>query len=247
MTVEELKETEEFKKYGYTIVKCPICGQPTLDMFWICDRCGWEFDGAVFPDQYSSANGCTVRDYTNKYRQKNNLPIIQYSDHTSKFGLDTGFTRGSEKIQPLISVQIKKVSETAFLPTKAHETDACFDIYADLNDKLSITILPNKSETIKTGFCTSIPKGYFAAVFARSGLACKRGVRLANSVGVIDSEYRGEWLVVLHNDSDENQSIHHGDRIAQFTLLPVLATELIEVSELDETERGTGGFGSSGN
>lgn len=247
MTVEELKKTDEFRKYGFTIVKCPVCGEPTLDRFWVCDNCGWEFDGAVFPDQYSSANGCTVEEYRNKYREKNNLPIISYvSSHDVKVGPDTGFVRGTEKITPLITLQIKRCSSSAVLPTKAHTTDACYDIYADLNDVSFVCIPPHKSSKIRTGFCTSIPTGYFAAVFARSGLGCK-GLRLANSVGIIDSDYRGEWLVVLRNDSDENQTVHHGDRIAQFTLLPVLSTELIEVDELDETERGTGGFGSSGN
>ena len=245
MTVEELKKTDEFRKYGFTIVKCPVCGEPTLDRFWVCDNCGWEFDGAMFPDQYSSANGCTVGDYTNRYRQEHNLPIILYEKTNPKFGLDTGFTRGSETIKPLISLQIKKCSDTAILPTKAHPTDACYDIYADLNDNSFSCVSPHTSVRIRTGFCTAIPKGYFAAVFARSGLGCK-GLRLANSVGIIDSDYRGEWLVVLRNDSDEFKTVHHGDRIAQFTLLPVLSTELIEVDELDETERGTGGFGSSG-
>lgn len=245
MTVEELKKTDEFRKYGSTIVKCPICGEPTLDRFWVCDNCGWEFDGAMFPDQYSSANGCTVGDYINKYRQKHNLPIILYEKTNPKFGLDTGFTRGSETIKPLISLQIKKCSDTAILPTKAHPTDACYDIYADLNDNSFSCVSPHTSVRIRTGFCTSIPKGYFAAVFARSGLGCK-GLRLANSVGIIDSDYRGEWLVVLRNDSDETKTVHHGDRIAQFTLLPVLSTELIEVDDLDETDRGSGGFGSSG-
>lgn len=247
MTVEELKKTEEFRKYGFTIVKCPICGQPTLDRFWVCDECGWEFDGAMFPEHYSSANGCTVGEYQNKYREKHNLPVIVYAKPEQiKEGSDTGFIRGTEKITPLVSVQIKRCSETAFLPSKAHSTDACFDIYADLGETSSVSIPPYCSASIRTGFCTSIPVGYFAPVFARSGLACKRGVRLANSVGVIDSDYRGEWLVVLYNDSDEIQTIHHGDRIAQFTLLPVITTELIEVKELDETERGSGGFGSSG-
>ena len=247
MTVKELKETEEFKKYGFTIVKCPICGEPTLDRFWVCDNCGWEFDGAIFPDQYSSANGCTVKDYIDKYREQHNLPVIHYNSYTPKFGLDTGFSRGTETIKPLVTLQIKRCSETSILPTKAHVTDACYDIYADLQDHSFITIPPHTSKSIRTGFCTSIPKGYFASVFARSGLGCKKGLRLANSVGIIDADYRGEWLVVLRNDSDEEQVVSHGDRIAQFALLPVITTELVEVSELDDTDRGSGGFGSSGN
>ena len=187
------------------------------------------------------------KDYINKYREQHNLPVIHYNNYTPKFGMDTGFSRGTEIIKPLLTLQIKRCSETSILPTKAHVTDACYDIYADLQDHSFITLLPHTSKSIRTGFCTSIPKGYFAAVFARSGLGCKKGLRLANSVGIIDADYRGEWLVVLRNDSDEEQVVSHGDRIAQFALLPVITTELVEVSELDDTDRGSGGFGSSGN
>ena len=77
MTVEELKKTEEFQNYGYTIVKCPICGEPTLDSFWICDNCNWEFDGAVLPEQYSSANHCTVAEYRKRYRANKNEGCAQ--------------------------------------------------------------------------------------------------------------------------------------------------------------------------
>ena len=247
MTIEELKKTEEFREYGFTIVSCPICGSPTLDRFWVCDECGWEFDGAILPDHYSSANHCTVQEYRNKYREEHNLPVIQFKSYKPEASLDTGFTRCSETITPLVSINIKRCSETAILPSKAHSTDACFDIYADLGDTSFVVIRPHSYCSIRTGFSTSIPRGYFAAVFARSGMGCKRGLRLANSVGVIDADYRGEWMVVLHNDRDEEQVVSHGDRIAQFTLLPVISTELIEVDNLDDTERGSGGFGSSGN
>lgn len=263
MTVEELKKTEEFQNYGYTIVKCPICGEPTLDSFWICDNCNWEFDGAVLPEQYSSANHCTVAEYRKKYRASKNEGAEQPAAEDPVKDLETGFisattylvedqntgfTYGSSNVFPLVSMQIKKCSNTATIPTKAHETDACFDIYADLGSSaaLSETVPPHGSFSFHTGFTTSIPKGYFAAVYARSGMGCKRGLRLANSTGIIDCDYRGEWMVVLRNDSDEPQVIHHGDRIAQFTILPCITTELIEVDNLDDTDRGAGGFGSSG-
>lgn len=162
-----------------------------------------------------------------------------------------------------MNVKIKRLTESATVPTKAHSTDACFDIYADCpNDKYEINkyvcgtfcietgdgiaVEPGKAVTIHTGFATDIPEGYFAAVFPRSGMGIKRHLRLSNSTGIIDSSYRGEWMVALHNDGEETQIIHHGDRIAQFTLLPVLDVRLDEVEELNETERGQGGFGSSG-
>lgn len=166
-----------------------------------------------------------------------------------------------------MNIKIRKISENAILPTKAHDTDACFDIYANISDaeicydceldessgvvdfiahKGSTKIVPGESVVISTGFCTEIPKGYFAAVFCRSGMGIKRHLRLSNSVGIIDSDYRGEWKVALHNDGTESQIIHHGDRIAQFTLLPVLDVNLEESDELNDTDRGDGGFGSSG-
>lgn len=162
-----------------------------------------------------------------------------------------------------MDIKIKRLTETAIVPTKAHSTDACFDIYADCpNHKYEVTkytygvaiteygegiaIEPGKAVTIHTGFSTDIPDGYFAAVFPRSGMGIKRHLRLSNSTGIIDSSYRGEWMVALYNDGEETQIIHHGDRIAQFTLLPVLDVKLDEVEELNETERGQGGFGSSG-
>ena len=247
MTVEELKRTDEFREYGYTIVTCPICGNPTLDMFWICDECGWEFDGAIVDDQYSSANKSTVRDYKIKYQGKKNLitSLNPSKQNNTKESLCAGFAEGMNSVSPLLSIRIKRCSDTAILPSKAHPTDACYDLYADLN-YLSIEIPPRSHVTINSGFCTEIPRGYFAAVFARSGLGCKHGIRLANSVGIIDADYRGEWRFILHNDRESPFIIHHGDRVAQFTILPVLTTELIEVPDLSETERGAGGFGSSG-
>ena len=141
-----------------------------------------------------------------------------------------------------MEVKIKRLTETAIIPTKAHSTDACFDLYAD--DEA--VIAPGKSATLHTGITTEIPNGFFAAVFPRSGMGIKRHLRLSNSTGIIDSDYRGEWVVSLHNDGNETQVINKGDRVAQFAILPVLDAKLIE-SELTETDRGTGGLGSTGN
>lgn len=149
----------------------------------------------------------------------------------------------------MLELKIKCLSKTATLPKKAHPTDACFDIYADAlsfrNDG-KITIGPHETVKIPTGFATNIPHGYWGAVFARSGLATKEGLRPANCVAVIDEPYTGQWLIPLHNDTDETKIIHHGDRIAQFTLLPYFDTIFTEVDELDSTERGDGGFGHTG-
>lgn len=149
----------------------------------------------------------------------------------------------------MLELKIKRLSETAILPAKAHSTDACFDIYADTLSFRSdgeIIIAPHETVKIPSGFATNIPHGFWCAVFARSGLATKQGLRPANCVAVIDEPYVGEWLIPLHNDTDEDKIVQHGDRIAQFTLLPYYETNLIEVDELNSTERGCNGFGSTG-
>lgn len=158
----------------------------------------------------------------------------------------------------MLELKIKRLSKTATIPTKAHPTDACFDLYADIGytttryvDGLrevpdSIIIRPHETVKVHTGIATNIPHGYWGAVFARSGLATKQGLRPAQGVPVIDEPYTGEWLIPLHNDTDEDKIVHHGDRIAQFMLLPWYETGITEVDELEATDRGSGGFGSSG-
>ena len=145
----------------------------------------------------------------------------------------------------MLELKFKRLTDTMTIPTKAHDTDACFDLYADIPET-AVAIEPHTTVKIPTGFATNIPHGYWAAVFARSGLATKQGLRPANCVGVIDEPYTGEWIVALHNDTDETKIVHHGDRIAQFTLLPWFETNLVEVDKLDKTDRAAGGFGSTG-
>lgn len=134
------------------------------------------------------------------------------------------------------------------MPTKAHDTDACFDLYAPTSENKGtfFWVPAHSSVMIDLGFATEIPDGYFAAVFARSGISSKKHLRPANCVGVIDSSYRGTWKIALQNDSDQDQMVSYGDRIAQFCILPVLQTKLYQVNELNGSERGEGGFGSSG-
>ena len=141
-------------------------------------------------------------------------------------------------------VQIKKLNEQAIVPTNGSEKAAGHDLYACLEDKVEIS----SGETVKigTGIAVAIPDGYFGAIFARSGLATKSGLRPANCVGVVDSDYRGEVIVALHNDSGATRTVSNGERIAQLVVTPYLFIDLYEVDELDETTRGTGGFGSTG-
>ena len=149
------------------------------------------------------------------------------------------------------TVQVAKVLDGAKIPTEGSDESAGYDLYAckESNDGSPViaSILPGCSAKIHTGISMSIPRGFFGAVYARSGLASKKGLRPANCVGVIDSDYRGEIMVVLYNDSDRTQIVAPGDRIAQIIISPyAVDTEMEEVDILDETERGEGGFGSTG-
>ena len=143
-----------------------------------------------------------------------------------------------------MKIQIKKLRETAMLPTRGSSAAAGYDLYACLDS--AVTIAPHTAAKIGTGLALAVPEGYFGAVFARSGLATKQGLRPANCVGVCDADYRGEYIVALHNDTDEARTVNHGDRIAQLVIMPFLPAEFDEVEELSETERGAGGFGSTG-
>lgn len=160
----------------------------------------------------------------------------------------------------MIILKIKRLADTVVMPARAHADDACFDLCAHIPDAVfhewnggvevkeskGIKIRPGETVIIPTGIATEIPTGYFAPIYARSGLASKQGLRPAQGVCVIDSNYRGEWMIPLHNDSSETRIVHHGDRICQFTILPVLSVCLVEADELSKSDRGDGGFGSSG-
>lgn len=141
-------------------------------------------------------------------------------------------------------VRVKKLNEKAIIPTYGSAEAAGADLYACLEE--SITVMPGGVAWVGTGIALEVPKGCAGLVYARSGLACKRGLAPANKVGVVDSDYRGEVKVVLLNHSDVPQTIEHGERIAQFVITPVLTPEYQEVTELDVTDRGVGGFGSTG-
>ena len=142
------------------------------------------------------------------------------------------------------TIKIKKLNEKAIIPTKGSEYAAGWDLYACTDE--TRTIPAHSTVKIGTGIAMEIPHGYFGAIFARSGLATKEGLRPANCVGVCDEDYTGEYIVALHNDTDLPRVIEPNERIAQLVLLPYLNVEFEEVDELSKTERGTGGFGSTG-
>lgn len=142
-------------------------------------------------------------------------------------------------------VNVKKLRDNAIIPTQGSKYAAGYDLYAAIDTP--ITIKSGETVKIGTGLAFELPEGFFAGIFARSGLATKQGLRPANCVGVVDCDYRGEVIVAIHNDSNRDTVIAPGDRIAQMILLPYQSMEFIEVSDLSETDRGDGGFGSSGN
>ena len=143
-----------------------------------------------------------------------------------------------------LDIKIKKLNENAKIPTYGSDFAAGADLYA-LTDS-PIEIKPGETYLVHTGLAFEIPEGFGGFIFARSGLASKKGLAPANKVGVVDSDYRGEVMVALHNHSDKIAVIDTGERIAQMVFLPYAAACFIESDTLDDTVRGTGGFGSTG-
>lgn len=143
-----------------------------------------------------------------------------------------------------ITVNIKKLNPAAVIPAYGTEFSAGADLYACIEQP--VTIAPHTTEVIKTGLSVEIPVGLVGLIYARSGLATKRSLAPANKVGVIDSDYRGEIMVALHNHGDVPQTVACGERIAQMVFTPYVAAEFAECDELSQTVRGEGGFGSTG-
>ena len=144
----------------------------------------------------------------------------------------------------MTNIPVKILNDKAILPTKGSEYAAGYDLYA-ATDK-EIVIPPHTTLKIGTGLAVELPEGTFGAIFARSGLATKKGLRPANCVGIIDSDYRGELIVAVHNDTDLPQTVDTNERIAQFIVMPYYMIEFNKTDNLSETKRGEGGFGASG-
>lgn len=142
------------------------------------------------------------------------------------------------------AIRVKKLRENALLPTYGSAEAAGADLYACLDAPISI--MPGQSVFVPTGLAMEIPVGYAGLIYARSGLACKRGLAPANKVGVVDSDYRGEFMIVLHNHGTQTQIVNHGERIAQLVITPVFTPGFAEVDVLTDTQRSDGGFGSTG-
>lgn len=141
-------------------------------------------------------------------------------------------------------VRFKKLSENAVVPSYGTAYSAGADLYSAMQE--DVIIAPETTKFIKTGIAIEIPEGLVGLIYARSGMACKKGLAPANKVGVIDSDYRGEIMVALYNHSDSSVTVASGDRIAQLVLTPYIKADFEEADELDDTVRGDGGFGSTG-
>lgn len=143
-----------------------------------------------------------------------------------------------------MKIKVKRVSPTAVIPTRGSGAAAGYDLYADLSENL--TIAPHTTVTVDTGLQFELPEGYFAGIYARSGIATREGLRPANCVGVCDSDYRGNYMIALHNDSNEARTVTVHEKIAQMIVMPYLPLEFEEAETLSDTARGEGGFGSTG-
>ena len=146
----------------------------------------------------------------------------------------------------LLQVKVTKTRPNSIIPTWGSTYAAGADLYACLDEVTPVLIQPGETKLISVGIKTEFTTGYAALIHARSGLATKKGLAPANKVGVIDADYRGEWFVALHNHSNSIQTIEDGERIAQVLFQEVEHPEFVEAEELSETERGEGGFGSTG-
>ena len=143
------------------------------------------------------------------------------------------------------TVKFIKLNENAIVPTYGSKCAAGADLYALLEGE-SVTIAPGETLLIHTGIAMQIPYGYAGMIFARSGIATKRGLAPANKVGVIDSDYRGEIMVPLHNHTNIPQQLQNGERMAQMVIMPYIQAQFTEADTLDDTDRAQGGFGSTG-
>lgn len=143
-----------------------------------------------------------------------------------------------------MKINIKKLNKNAIIPNRGSEFSAGYDLYACLEEPINIK--SNQTVKIPTGLAMEIPVGYAGMIFARSGLSTKKGLAPANKVGVCDSDYRGEYIVALHNHSNNDVVVSPGERIAQLVIIPFLSVDFVETDKLNDTVRGSGGFGSTG-
>lgn len=195
-----------------------------------------------------------LEDYYDYYNDNNKYLKESADELKNKNSFTNNIILSNKKENPIPTIKFKKLHPNAKMPTYGTEEAAGLDLYAVIDNgknfsgqnKTVTYILPKETKIINTGIAIEIPNNCFGGIYPRSGLAIKKGLNLANSTAVIDSDYRGEIKVALYNQSNETQRIENGDRIAQLVIQPYIKTKLEETDELSETDRGNGGFGSTG-
>ena len=242
-------------RYGYIQVRMP--DHP------FCDKAGWMLEHRVIAEKYLLTdensvlvNGTRYLDPNLEVHHKNfnrmdnrpeNLEVMTHKEHCTLHNrLNPNERDGNGRFlkdEPSL-IKVKKVTETAILPQRQSIGAAGYDLYADTDNQ--ITIRPHETVMIQSNLAFEIPKGYFGAIYARSGLSTKKGIRPATCVSVIDSDYRGSVGLPIHNDSNEVRTIEPHERVAQIIFQKALIVDLELVDELDATDRGENGFGSTG-
>lgn len=257
ITAKDLKDYGFYYKCGDFCYKLPCykCNEKVLiwaNMYINLDNKQLtinikDVNGTYYP-YYINNNNNKVSEIINKNLNKeiNKLMKKGIIENMNKKRLGKkDYTSRVVKHKPTIN--IKKINKHAITPTYGTEYAAGADLYAIVHNNTNIVeILPGETAFIGTGLEFEIPQGYVGLIYARSGMACKNGLAPANKVGVIDSDYRGEIMVALYNQSNETKVITSGDRIAQMIIQPVTQFEFNEVNELSDTMRGEDGFGSTG-
>lgn len=247
----DMKET----RYGYIAVRCPE--HPFRD------KSGFVLEHRLVAEEYLLTGGNSVEIDGKKYLKQDyvvhhknfdrmdnrpeNLAVLSHAEH-QRLHLSLNMNERNEKGQfekeAQEIVKVKRVTKTAVVPERKSIGAAGFDLCADITEP--VVIRPGETALIYSGIAFAIPKNYFGAIYARSGLATLRGLRPATCVSVIDSDYRGNVGLPIHNDSDKERTIMPHERIAQIVFQKALIPELEVVSSLEETERGENGFGSTG-
>jgi dUTP pyrophosphatase len=228
-----------------------------------CDKNGWVFEHRVIAEQFllTPENSIEVngkmylkreyevhhKNFDRKDNRKENLEVMKHGEHRvlhNKLNPNKRNEKGQFVADEPDLIKVKKVTETAIIPKRQSIGSAGYDLFADIDEPIEIK--PHETVMVQSNVAFEIPKNYFGAVYARSGLSTRQGLRPATCVSVIDSDYRGSVGLPIHNDTDETRVINPHERVAQIVFQRALDVELELVDTLEETERGDGGFGSSG-
>ncbi len=247
----DIRETS----YGYIMVR--DYSHP------FCDKHGWVFEHRIVAERYllTEENSVEIdgkrylkpeydvhhKDFDRKNNKKENLEVMKRGEHRalhSKLNPNERNEKGQFVADEPELIKVKKVKESAIIPQRQSIGSAGYDLFADIDEPIEIK--PHETVVVQSNIAFEIPRNYFGAVYSRSGMSTKRGLRPATCVSVIDSDYRGSVGLPIHNDTNEVKVINAHERVAQIVFQRALDVELVLVDSLEATERGDNGFGSSG-